>query len=125
MEKTNIIPLQYQTFINIETIRKNNLPVRTPVWFVMEDGLIFVRTGTQSGKVKRMRNNPAVNIAACKSNGDLIGEWIEGQAEIISNPIEEQVINRKFNRKYGLQKKLYDLFGFFNRMKMTAIVIRI
>ena len=125
MEKTSILPLQNQTYINIETVRKNNLPVRTPVWFVMEDGLIFVRTGSQSGKVKRMRNNPAVKIAVCRSNGDLIGEWIEGQAEIISNPLEEQAINRKFNRKYGLLKKYFDLYGFIMRMKMTAIIIRI
>jgi hypothetical protein len=125
MEKTSILPLQNQTYINIETVRKNNLPARTPVWFVMEDGLIFVRTGTQSGKVKRIRNNPVVKIAACRQNGDLMGEWIEGRAEIISNPLEEQAINRKFDRKYGLLKKYFDLYGFIMRMKMTTIIIRI
>ena len=125
MEKTSILPLQNQTYINIETVRKNNLPVRTPVWFVMEDGLIFVRTGSQSGKVKRMRNNPAVKIAVCRSNGDLIGEWIAGQAEIIRNPLEEQAINRKFNRKYGLLKKYFHLYGLIMRMNMTPIILRI
>ena len=46
--------------ISLETYRKNNQPVRTAVWFVIKDDLIYVVTRDQTGKVKRLRNNRQV-----------------------------------------------------------------
>jgi hypothetical protein len=34
--------------------------VKTPVWFVLHDGALYVYTEADSWKVKRVRNNPRV-----------------------------------------------------------------
>jgi len=50
-------------YIRLETIKRNGQVVVTPVWFVVDDGTIFVRSYANSGKVKRMRNNSYLKIA--------------------------------------------------------------
>jgi len=59
-----------QKYLNLETLRKSGVGVRTPVWFVQDGNVLFVRTIADSGKVKRIRNNPQVNIAPCKVDGN-------------------------------------------------------
>ena len=124
MENPVTSKLNNHQFINVETTRKNGQVVNTPVWFVAEGSLIYIRTGSKSGKVKRIRNNPGVKFATCKADGKLTGDWMDGTAEIVSDTVEKDSINRKFTRKYGLQKRLYDLVGFFSKMEMAALVIR-
>lgn len=64
-----------QTYLNLETFRKNGLGMKTPVWFLQDGEELFVRTIADSGKVKRIRNNPHINVGPCKVDGDLIGKW--------------------------------------------------
>ena len=54
------LPEQFlnKEYIRLETFKKNGRVIPTPVWFVIDDGTIFVRSYANSGKVKRMRNNP-------------------------------------------------------------------
>jgi PPOX class probable F420-dependent enzyme len=70
----------HQQYLNLETFRKNNIGVKTPVWFVEDGGTLFVRTGATSGKVKRIRNNHLVHISPCKMDGALLGDWIKASA---------------------------------------------
>ena len=53
-------------YISLETYRKNNQPVHTPVWFVLNDNLVYVVTRDQTGKIKRLRNNQKVKGMCCK-----------------------------------------------------------
>ena len=65
-----------EQYLNIETFRKSGLGVKTPVWFVQEDDTLFIRTIANSGKVKRIHNNGQVNIAPCKMDGAITGDWL-------------------------------------------------
>ena len=38
--------------ISLETYRRSGEAVRTPVWFLEEDGIIYVHTDDSTGKVK-------------------------------------------------------------------------
>src|SRR5207245_11143417 len=69
--------------ISIETYRKTGDPVRTPVWFVEENGELFVRTDSDTGKIKRIRNNPRVRVAPCNMRGTVKGTWVDGGARMI------------------------------------------
>jgi uncharacterized protein len=70
-----------QKYLNIETFRRNGNGVKTPVWFVQVEKTLYVRTSANSGKVKRVNNNPIVNIAPCKIGGDPIGESVPARCE--------------------------------------------
>ena len=45
-----------QKYINLETYKKDGTSVRTPVWFVIDNDLIYVITRDSTGKVKRLKN---------------------------------------------------------------------
>jgi hypothetical protein len=60
-----------QQFLNLETRRKSGVKVQSPVWFVEDDGVLYIRTQSNSGKVKRIRNNARVRVAACDARGGL------------------------------------------------------
>ena len=94
-------------FMNVETYRKSGDVVRTPVWFVIEDGDLYFTTDPNSGKVKRMRNNPRVNVAPCKSNGELLGEWSPATARF---PEAERLneVKRIYIEKYNLEKDHFE-----------------
>lgn len=77
---SDLSTLRSETYINLQTFRKNGQGVPTPVWFVEENGVLYVRTLARSGKVKRVRNNPHVRVAACDARGNLKGAWLEARA---------------------------------------------
>jgi PPOX class probable F420-dependent enzyme len=55
--------LSNHKYIGLETFRKNEIAVRTHIWFIQSQDLIYMRTDEKSGKVKRLRNNPRTSIA--------------------------------------------------------------
>jgi PPOX class probable F420-dependent enzyme len=121
---THFAPLTNQQYLNLETFRKTGVSVKTPVWFVRDGDILYVRTGANSGKVKRIRNNGQVNVAPCKADGALLGEWIAAQAREIKDAEMDQKVNRLLDRKYGLMKKLFGLFSAIQRLKETIVEIR-
>jgi uncharacterized protein len=95
-------------YLNLETIRRNGQGVRTPVWFVREGACLYVITMAGSGKVKRLQRQAQVNVAACRMDGKVIGSWITAQATLVTDPEVENRVQRLFDRKYGLMKKLFE-----------------
>jgi hypothetical protein len=50
-------------YLSLTTYRWDGTPVSTPVWFVEEEGRLFVITAADSYKAKRLRRNPAAMVA--------------------------------------------------------------
>ena len=86
--------------ISIKTYRKNGSDVASPVWFVEENHKFFICTGGTTFKVKRIRNNPEVQIAASDASGNLKGEYFEGKARILAKD-ETIPIYTLFRKKYS------------------------
>jgi PPOX class probable F420-dependent enzyme len=103
-----LIQFNNQLYLNLMTYRKNGEAMRTPVWFVKENNILFVRTIMKSGKVKRIRNNPNVQVALCEADGRITGQWLEGYARLIADPSEAARIEKLFDEKYGDVKKGID-----------------
>jgi hypothetical protein len=114
-----------QNYINLETFRKNGTGVKTPVWFMQSGNLLYVRTGEDSAKVKRIRRNPIVKIAPCTGNGKVLGGWIEATAEITRDAEIIKEAEQLAKQKYGLMKKAFELMTLFNRSVYTTLIIRL
>ena len=97
-----------QSCLNLETYRKTGDALCTPVWFVEENNILYIRTIYKSGKVKRIRNNPTVKVAPCEADVQIIGQWLAGHARFITDPAEASRIEKLFNDKYGETKKKID-----------------
>jgi hypothetical protein len=109
-EDAKIISSEYEAqfsnqkqYINLETYKKSGKPVHTPIWFVNYNGLLYVTTTRDSGKVKRLRNNSHVRIVPCNFTGDPNGEWIEAEAHIVNSNESEKVKNL-IKQKYDLKE---------------------
>lgn len=115
--------LSGNTYINLETYRRNGQPVATPVWFTFDDNnnIIYVITRTETGKVKRLRNNSKVRIVPCGIRGQPKGEWLNGRATFATAEQQEIALKQR-NKKYGLKTRLS---GLFSRTKGELIGIAI
>jgi uncharacterized protein len=115
--------LSGHAYINLETYRRNGEPVATPVWFTIDNNnkMINVVTRTETGKVKRLRNNSKARIVPCGIRGQPKGEWLNGKA-IFATPDQLEIALKQRNKKYGLKAKLS---GIFSRTKGDLIGITI
>jgi PPOX class probable F420-dependent enzyme len=95
-------PLSGRRYVSLTTFRRDGTPVATPVWLVgYEDG-IAVWTGAGTGKVKRLRRDPAVTVAPCTFRGRLLGEPVAGRARLLSSEDNARV-RASIRKKYRLQ----------------------
>ena len=115
--------LESKKYILLETYRKNKEPVRTPVWFVIKDNLIQVVTREKTGKVKRIRNDQQVRIAACTMRGKITGRWMSGIVEILTDVETANVVKLR-DRRYGLAAKIAK-FASRNKGKFVAFNIKL
>jgi PPOX class probable F420-dependent enzyme len=118
-------------YLNLETFRKNGEGVKTPVWFAADpsvsldssDAKLYIYTIGVSGKVKRIRNNNCVRVAPCNARGDLLGEWVDARAEIVTG-VEADHGMQLLNKKYAPWKQLLDFFARFRPRARTVFLIR-
>jgi len=96
----------------------------TPVWFVKDEGVLYVRTVANSGKVKRIRNNSHVRVMPCGVRGEPMGEWVDGEASLVDEATAKHV-SKLMGRKYGLQKLMFELMGKFQGRSYTVIAVRV
>ena len=116
-------PLRRQQYLNLETFRRSGKSMKTPVWFVEDGDILYVRTIANSGKVKRIRNNGLVNIAPCKVDGALLGEWIPANAREVTDTETAAKVDRLLDKKYGLLKKVFALSSALKGRKYTVLEI--
>ena len=100
--------------------RRNGQAVATPVWFTIDgDKMIYVVTRTETGKVKRLRNNSKVRIVPSGIRGQPKGEWLNGIATFATPEQLEHALKQR-NKKYGFKARLS---GLFSRTKGNLIGI--
>ena len=103
MADSHLASFDREKYISIESFKKNGEGVKTPVWFVLQDGVFYVYTEADSWKVKRIRNNPRVRVAACTVRGTVKGPWLDATASIIEGE-ERRAVDERLDRKYFLKR---------------------
>jgi len=95
---------------------------RHPFGLLKEDDKLYVMTAANTGKVRRIHHNAQVEVAPCKLNGDLLGPPLEAMAVILPDDQTARA-NRALIRKYGWQKRIYDLGYILRARKRTWLEI--
>jgi PPOX class probable F420-dependent enzyme len=117
-------------YLSLVTFRKTGEGVRTPVWFAAAappDGdagpaKLYIYTIGNTGKVKRIRNNPRVRIAPCDLRGKLLGDWVEARAQILQGD-EAAHGMRLLNKRHVPWKQVLDFFALFSRRERIVLAI--
>ena len=119
--------LDREPYCSLATFRRNGRAVETPVWFAHADGLFYVFSAGDAGKVKRLRAGSRIRVAPCTMRGSVTGDWIEGTGRIVDDTAEIAAAYAALQRKYGWQMKLTDLLsrlsGRHARRKILALQI--
>lgn len=119
MAKRGLETLEREPYINLETFRRSGAGVRTPVWFALLDGKLYVVTDGTTAKVKRIRATKRVRFAACGVRGAVHGAWLDGTARIVADRALIERAHAALREKYGWQMWLLDtgstLFGRIGR----------
>ncbi len=82
-------PFVHQWTVRLTTYRRDGTPVGTPVNIAVDSDRAFIRTFDTAGKLKRIRNNPEVEIAPSTFGGKSIGPAVRARARVLSG--EESV----------------------------------
>lgn len=108
-------------FISLETYKRNGQAVRTPVWFLQENGIVYFHSPAKSWKVKRLQKNPSVRLAPCSRGGKVLGDWLKGKAALIGGEEGKKVVSKVNSSLSGLDR----LIGFFERSNRVAFSIKL
>ena len=106
---TVIGDLDRHRYISLATFRRSGAEVATPVWFAAADARLYVFTGGESGKVKRLRHSSRARVAPSDSRGRVLGPWQEASARILTEPASIDKAHAALRSKYGWQMGVADL----------------
>jgi PPOX class probable F420-dependent enzyme len=85
------------------TLRRDGVPIATPMWFAVIDRQIYVQTPARSKKVARLRRDPRVSflVEAGEHWAELRAVHVTGRAELVDDPEILQCVMAEMERKYA------------------------
>jgi PPOX class probable F420-dependent enzyme len=113
-----------QRYLNLESFKRDGTPVQTPVWFAEEQGVLYVYTLANAGKVKRIRRHPRIRLAPCTMRGTVIGPWVAAEATIVDATTAAHG-HALLRHKYGWMKRIGDLFSHMMHRERVVIAMRL
>ena len=93
-----------EQFLSLTTFRKSGERVSSPMWVARDSHALIMFTPQASGKVKRLRNSPRVELRPCDRMGR-VKEGVEpvaGIAEVLTDEDTLERATEMIRRKYGL-----------------------
>lgn len=101
-----LIDLQGHRYCVLVSYRRSGEPMPSPLWFGTGDGKLYFQTGADSAKVKRIRHNPDVRVAAATTRGRPLSAPLVGTARVLpADEVDEA--ERCLRANYGLGRRLY------------------
>lgn len=107
MNSTALDPAR-ERYVSLATYRRDGRQVCTPVWMAGDGGVFYVFSAPEVGKVKRIRANGRVSLAACNYRGVVAGPWVEARARLVDDAAIVAKALRLLRAKYGWQMWLLD-----------------
>ena len=123
MHHRDLTPFRGQRYLNLESGKKDGIPVQTPVWFAEDQGVLYIYTLANAGKVKRIRRYPHIRVAPCTLRGAVIGPWVEAEATIVDTTTAAHG-HALLRRKYGWMKGIGDLVSRLRHREQVVLAIR-
>lgn len=126
-----VAELGRERFVSVTTYRRSGVAVATPVWAVADGGDLLVWTPADSGKVKRLRNDPRVELAPCSRRGAVAdgAPRVAGTAVVETDAAAVRSVEVRLRREYGLEYRvvttLERVVATLRRRRTPRVVLRI
>jgi PPOX class probable F420-dependent enzyme len=111
-----LLELGSAPYVALTTFRRTGEPVATPVWVVSDGEALLVTTQAGTGKVKRLRHTPRVELRPCSARGAVPdgAPVAHGVGEVLTDPAAQDRLTRLLRGKYGLQ------YAVFSRLERVS-----
>lgn len=95
-------PLDDAKYVSLTTFRRDGRAVAAPVWVVRHGEAWACTTGSDSGKVKRLRHTPTIEVVPCDVRGRVAegAPRFRGTARLTADDAEYRQVHRAVNSKY-------------------------
>jgi PPOX class probable F420-dependent enzyme len=67
----------------VATIKKDGTPQLSPVWYIYEDGVVYISVVTKTAKYHNLKRDPRLSICIDAGLGDFRTVTLSGTAELI------------------------------------------
>lgn len=108
----------------LTTFKRDGTPVATPVWHVVQDGTVYASTLENTGKVKRIRNNPLVTLAACTVRGTPTGPPVGARAHLLDEQESARIV-KAVDRRYRMGRFFHVAERLWHRKHFVGIAIEL
>lgn len=111
-----------ETYVLLTTFRRSGEGVGTPVWIVaLPDGFCGFTTEADSGKVKRIRNNPDVTLQPCDMRGNVRdgSPVVRATAEVLLGD-DALVVRDAIRAKHRVMTKFFVVSDLWRRLVRRA-----
>jgi PPOX class probable F420-dependent enzyme len=106
----SLADLRKRKYCVLVTYKKSGEPVPSPLWFGTGGGKLYFETGADTAKVKRIKRNPEVRVAAATTRGRPLSAPFVGTARVLSAD-EAVEAERCLQANYGVGRRLYSRLG--------------
>lgn len=104
-----LLALGTESFVSLTTFRKSGVGVSTPVWVARDGDALIVTTPTESGKVKRLRNDDRVEVTPCSRMGKTADDAVPlpAVATVTGDAPSVERLSAIFRKKYPFEYRLF------------------
>ena len=92
--------LQADRHAILATNGRNGAPQLTPVWYIFEEGVLYVSAQTSTVKVKNLRRDPTVTVCIDGGRGDARYVVFYGNAELIEPGERQRALRWRIVKHY-------------------------
>ena len=113
-----------EEFVLLTTFRRDGSPVAVPVWIARDGDALVVSTPASTGKVKRLRRDPRVELRPCSRRGRVQegAEPVTGLAEVVQPEPHDLAA---LQQKYGWQYRIGTMVERLVRGRRERVILRI
>ena len=106
---------ELKKYISLVTFRSSGARVPTAVWFTKfgdDPNTYGVITETNAGKVKRIRQNPKIEIQVCDIKGNVTAgaKTYFGTAHLVTGS-QAVAVRKAIARRYGITYRLFAIYN--------------
>lgn len=123
MNNNRLTLFENEKYINLTTFRKNGKAIPTAVWFVVHNNLLYVGTGGQTGKAKRIRANGRAQIAPSDARGNAQNDLVPAVGRQVNDADMTGMIQAALREKYGLQYWVMNMMSPLRRNRIGDQVV--
>jgi PPOX class probable F420-dependent enzyme len=93
-------------YLRVTSFKRDGTGVATPVWFVADGDRLLALTDAGSAKVRRIRRDPHVLVAACRPDGRLRGPTVAAHAQVLTAAADLDRAARLLRKRYKISYPL-------------------